>query len=123
MLMMKRFAIPFFFLLVVSCGAYLGYQQDRHSAGVEDEIESIYKLLFINNSTQYTIMDTEGRILHYVAKHDHEVTGCPECGLLGQLGVRKDEIYERLSEDPPIAERDKLMIEDREIDKFLFRQQ
>lgn len=84
---------------------------------VHDDIEEIYKLISLNNMTQGNILDHHGRLLHYVAGHDfrHFVQGCPECGLLDELNLRKsklsDEIHdlaewlENNKQDPKFEEK------------------
>jgi len=84
--------------------------------------ESVYQLMTMNSRTQYDIMDTEGRILHYVSKHDHEFIGCPECQLLKQFHIRQHEINETLSGPMTEEARKNLLVERNRLEKYMLRQ-
>ena len=105
-----------------------------------EEIDAIYGLIESGNNTKFTIMDTQFRIYHYIGGHDirdHFVQGCPECGLIEQLSIRKKEINDeivQLSEyvanhldDPHNAEKNQkineLTIESTHVVKYIMGSQ
>ena len=121
--MLKR-SIPLLLLMMSWLGPiiYLTYRVDNYTAQIEENNRAIYELMFFNNSVQYTIMDTEGRIMHYIANHSYEVVGCPECGLLSKLAIRKNEISEEMSNpDTSLEKLEDLRVEESSIDKYLFK--
>ena len=109
-------------------------------AKTHEEIDAIYELISAGNSTKFAIMDTERRIFHYIAGHDirkHFENGCPECGLIEQLSVRKKELYDEITalndyvvehpDDPNNAEKNKkineLTIEENYVTRYIMGSQ
>lgn len=123
---MFKKTVPLLLLMIswISPIIYLTYRVDNYTAQIEENNKAIYDLLFYNNSTQFIIMETEGRILHYLCKHDPSkdpITGCPECGVIKQLTIRKMEISEEMT-DPSISteKANKLFQELNSIDKHIY---
>ena len=69
-------------------------EDDPNGPVLRKDLDAIYELIAMNNNTQFMILDTEHRIMHYIAGHDHFVQGCPECGLIEQITVYRDKLNE-----------------------------
>lgn len=67
---------------------------------IEKSFDEIDEAIALNNVTQENILDYHGRLLHYLSGHSSNdfVRGCPECGLLEQLTIRKRKIDDRVRE-------------------------
>lgn len=112
-------------------------KQEKLNADYAKEIENIYKLIEANNATQGSILGTQGRLLHYLAGHQSFHKGCPECGLIEQLEIRRKEIDDRSADlsafidanpnDPSVADKKKeindLAIEANEATRRIFHSQ
>lgn len=90
---------------------------------IEEDNAAIYELIMMNNNSQYIIVDTVERMLHYMHGHNsnNPILMCPECGLLNNLSTRKMEIDEELS-NPLIDKNDiyDLEVERKLIEKHLY---
>lgn len=95
------------------------------------DIDGIYEAITLNNKTQSVMLTHHGRLLHYISghqPHNEFVKGCPECGLIEQLEIRRTRIYDRTIElaefivnnpnDSTIADKQKELEELNEEDKL-----
>lgn len=96
----KAIMVAVAILCLIGAGYVVSPGLKEQKPKFQEDIDAIYELIAANNNTQHVILDNQGRLMHYIAGHDfeHFVNGCPECGLLEQLSIRKQELYDEITE-------------------------